>query len=261
MASAVPFKICRCKDPNTGKALSRRYPQLRRAYGSWSRDHGQWAYQLELPVTADGRRRQLRPSTGFTDRQDAQSEIDQALELLSVAGRHKQRLTELGDLIQSCRRSTGILPDVETVRQRLRADSPLADVPSVATYLTEWVDNVDVDENTRRTYAGHITTHLIPHLGDVVLDRLRPQHVYVLIRKIKERNDELAGKRNDPDAAVRRSVAGRRATGPATRSRIRATLRAAFNDALRQGIITGVPNPAALVKTSNPRPRPVVWGT
>jgi len=54
-------------------------------------------------------------------------------------------------------------------------------------------------------------------------------------------------------------MAGVRTTGEATRHRIRATLRKAFNDALRLEIVTGVANPAALVKTPNPRPKPIVW--
>src|SRR3954466_7097323 len=54
-------------------------------------------------------------------------------------------------------------------------------------------------------------------------------------------------------------MAGVRTTGEATRHRIRATLRKAFNDALRLGIVAGIANPAALVKTPNPRPKPIVW--
>ncbi|GAA4595871.1 tyrosine-type recombinase/integrase [Actinoplanes octamycinicus] len=259
MAGAIPFKICRCKDPDTGKALSRRCPKLRRPNRSWNPGHGQWAYQLELPPTKDGKRRQLRPSTGFVDREDAQTEIDQARLLISLAGRNKQWLTQIGDLIQTGRRINGVLPDVETVRQRLRSGSPLTGAPTLTEYLTDWIKVVEVDDNTRRTYASHITVHLIPVLGDVPLDQLRPHHIYTLIRTITDRNEELLAKRNSPDPAVRRSVAGRRPTGAATRSRVRATLRKAFNDALLHGIIAGVPNPAALVKTANPRSRPIVW--
>ena len=58
---------------------------------------------------------------------------------------------------------------------------------------------------------------------------------------------------------MRATVRGVRPTGPATIARVRATLRKAFNDALTKEVITGVPNPAALVKTPNPRAKPVVW--
>ncbi|WP_423202920.1 hypothetical protein [Micromonospora kangleipakensis] len=50
-----------------------------------------------------------------------------------------------------------------------------------------------------------------------------------------------------------------RPTGPATIARIRATLRKAFNDALARKVVSGIPNPAALVKTSNARAKPIVW--
>lgn len=259
MATDTPFKICRCKEPETGKPLRNKCPNLRRANNSWSITHGQWAYQLELPLTAEGKRRQLRPSTGFTDREAAQDEIDHVRRLLALAGKNKQQLIQIADVIQTSRDTTSTLPDVDTVRQRLRAGGALSGVPTVAEYLTGWVNDTEVDENTRRTYANHVTTHLIPHLGDVYLDQLRPQHIHTLIGKIKEHNEELLAKRNSPDPAERKSVAGKRPTGDATRSRIRATLRKAFNDALREGIIAGVANPAALVKTSNPRRRPIVW--
>ncbi|GAA2845521.1 hypothetical protein Acy02nite_47000 [Actinoplanes cyaneus] len=221
MASPVPFKICRCKDPDTGRALLRHCPKLRRPNRSFSPTHGQWAYQFELPPTSDGKRRQLRPSTGFADRQDAQAEIDQVALLHSLAGRDKRQRTAIGDLIQTSRHTTGVLPDTDTdtVRRRLRAGDPLADTPTLAEYLNDWITVIEVDDNTRRTYASHIATHLIPVLGGVPLDQLRPQHIYTLIRAINERNDTLLAQQNSPDPAVRRSAAGRRPTGPATRSR------------------------------------------
>jgi integrase len=132
-------------------------------------------------------------------------------------------------------------------------------VPTFAEYLPVWLQDLDVDENTRNSYACHVRLHLIPYLGDVVLDQLRPHHVQALLRRIKERNDEILEARSSNDPDVRRSMAGVRTTGEATRHRIRATLRKAFNDALRLEIVVGVANPAALVKTPNPRPKPIVW--
>lgn len=259
VANDTPFKICRCKDPETGKPLGSKCPKLRRANRSWNPIHGQWAYQLELPPTADGKRRQLRPSTGFADREAAENEIDHVRQLLGLARKDKDKLIKIADLVQNCHRAGEDLPDVDTLRQRLRMESPLSGVPTLAEYLTGWVTHIEVDENTRRTYANNITTHLIPHLGDVPLDRLRPHHIHTLIRKIKERNEEILKQRNSNDPAVRKAVASRRTTGEATRARVRATLRKAFNDALREGVIAGIANPAALVKTSNPRRRPIVW--
>ena len=257
VAPDTPFKICRCRNPETGKPLRSECPKLRRANRSWNPVHGQWAYQLELPPTAEGKRRQLRPSTGFADREAAEAEIDHVRQLLGLA--RKDKLIKIADLVQTGRRTGADLPDVDTLRQRLRMESPLSGVPTVAEYLTGWVTDIEVDENTRRTYATNITTHLIPHLGDVLLDQLRPHHIHTLIRKIKERNEEILEQRNSDDPAVRKSVAGRRPAGAATRARIRATLRKAFNAALREGTIAGVANPAALVKTPNPRRRPIVW--
>jgi integrase len=252
------FKVCRCRNPETGKPFGTGCPRLRRANDSWNPDHGVWAYQYELPPTAEGRRRQLR-FTGYPTRAAVQDEVDQVRRLLDLASTHKQRLVEMGDLLQISRRETGALPDFDTVRQRLLNDSPLTGVPTVAEYLTGWVTEIEVDENTRNSYASQIRLHLIPHLGEIPLDKLRPHHVQTLIRKIKERNDEITALRNDPDPAVRKSVAGVKTAGEATRHRIRATLRNAFNDALRYGVVAGIANPAALVRTPNPRPKPIVW--
>jgi integrase len=257
-ADGTLFKMCRCRDPNTRKALGSGCPKLRRANRSWNPEHGTWAYQLELPTTADGQRRQLRP-IGFSSRAEAVQEMEHARRILDLAAGNRRRLVELGDLVQTARRATGTLPDVETVRRRLSSDSPLTGVPTLAEYLPTWLKDLEVDESTRYGYGSIVRNHLIPYLGEVVLDQLRPHHVLLLIRRMKERNDEIIAARNSPDPDVRRSVAGISPTGESTRDRIRATLRKAFNDALRYGIIAGVANPAALVKTSNPRPKPIVW--
>ncbi|WP_433171342.1 S26 family signal peptidase [Actinoallomurus sp. CA-150999] len=57
MASGKTFKICGCRDGETGRLLGRKCPKLRRASGQWSPHHGTWSYQLELPPNVDGSRR------------------------------------------------------------------------------------------------------------------------------------------------------------------------------------------------------------
>src|SRR3954463_14232331 len=113
VANDIPFKICRCKDPETGKPLGSKCPKLRRANRSWNPIHGQWAYQLELPPTTDGKRRQLRPSTGFADREAAEAEIDHVRQLLGLARKNKDTLVKIADLVQNCRRTGEDLPDVD----------------------------------------------------------------------------------------------------------------------------------------------------
>ena len=125
-------------------------------------------------------------------------------------------------------------------------------------YLERWLAVRQVDENTRRTYASHLRAHLVPHLGQVALDRLRPEHIRTMFAAIDAANERIRAGRRSTSPAVRESVRGRRVTGPATCQRIRAVLRAALNDAVADGLIRT--NPAALVKLRPARAaRPLVW--
>ncbi|MET7398012.1 tyrosine-type recombinase/integrase [Dactylosporangium sp. NPDC005572] len=252
------FKRCGCRDTTTGKPLGNTCPKLRRANRSWNPDHGLWAYQLELPATAEGRRRQRRPA-GFDTHKAAVDDLDHARQLLDLAGRDRRARTALADLLEAAARARLPLPDLDEVRRRLRTGNPLTGVPTVAEWLPRWLQAHDIDDNTRRTYESHVRVHLIPCLGEVVLDRLRPHHIDELKAWIKARNADIEAAKASTDPDVRATVRGVRPTGPAMISRIRGTLRKAFNDALTKGVISGVPNPAALVKTPNPRPKPMVW--
>ncbi|MET8323349.1 tyrosine-type recombinase/integrase [Micromonospora sp. NPDC005189] len=251
------FKRCGCRHPDTGKPFGNDCPKLRRPNRAWSSEHGHWAYQLELPPTADGQRRQLRRS-GLPTRRAAADELDQARELLALAKGDRRRRTEIGDLLQNAARTKRPLPEVDRIRQRLRGDGPLADAPTVADYLTGWLTHLSVDDNTLHGYESIARVHLIPHLGEVPLDKLRTSHVRAMFAAIERRNDDIRAAKTSPDPAVRRSAAGVRPTGPTTRQRIRACLRKAINDALADELIVGS-NPAALVKTPGDRPSPIVW--
>lgn len=252
------FKRCGCRDPRTRKLLGNSCPKLRRANRSWNPDHGLWAYQIELPPTAEGRRRQLRRA-GLPHHTAATNEADHARQLLGLAGRDRQARTQIADLLQTRVRADLPLPDREEVQSRLHAGNPLVGVPTVAEWLPDWLRNLKVDDNTKRGYESHMRVHLVPYLGDVVLDKLRPHHVEDLIGQIEARNAQIVAAKSSADADARASVRGMRPTGPATIARIRSTLRKAFNDALAKGVINGVANPASLVKTPHPRVKPLIW--
>ncbi|WP_250008752.1 site-specific integrase [Actinoplanes sp. M2I2] len=231
---------------------------LRRPNRSWNAGHGTWAYQLELPVTPEGRRRQLRRG-GLTSRAEAFRELEHARAALALAGRDRTARSQVADLLQRTIRSASPLPELADLGRRLHRGSPLTDVPTVAEWLAVWASRLKVDPSTARTYESHVRLHLIPCLGEIVLDRLRPHHIDELVDRIEAQNTAIRNARNSTDPAARAGVRGVRPTGQATIARIRATLRKAFNDALAREIVVGVANPASLIKTPNPRPRPVVW--
>ncbi|GAA0906006.1 hypothetical protein GCM10009558_007050 [Virgisporangium aurantiacum] len=173
-ANGSVYKRCGCRDPKTKKPLGNSCPKLRRANRSWSPDHGQWAYQLELPPTAEGRRRPPLRRAGLDSHTAATHELDHARQIIDLAGRDRQARTAVGDLLQQVGRAKLPLPDLDDVRRRLRTGNPLTGTPTVAEYLTSWLARLSVDPNTISSYESHIRVHLIPHLGDIVLDKLRP---------------------------------------------------------------------------------------
>ncbi|MEU8022624.1 tyrosine-type recombinase/integrase [Micromonospora haikouensis] len=251
------FKRCGCRHPDTGRPLGNDCPKLRRPNKAWSFEHGHWAYQVELPATSDGRRRQLRRS-GLSTRRDAAAELDHARALLALADRDRRRRTEIADLLQTCVRAGRPLPEVDRIRQRLRGDGSLADMVTVGEYLTEWLTHLTVDDNTAVGYESLTRVHLIPHLGEIPLDRLRTGHIKTMFAAIERRNQDILAAKASADPDVRASVVGVRPTGASTRQRIRACLRKAINDALAEEVIVGS-NPAALVKVPADRPVPIVW--
>src|SRR5690242_19432551 len=135
MSEGHIFKRCGCRDPHTHKPLGSACPRLRRPGGAWSSEHGVWHYQLELPHTATGRRRQLRRG-GFATGREAGNELEHAADLLDLAGRDLDRRAEIAELLLSTVRADQPLPDLDTIRQRIHADVSLEHAPTVAAFLT-----------------------------------------------------------------------------------------------------------------------------
>jgi integrase len=93
---------------------------------------------------------------------------------------------------------------------------------TVENYLQEWIDTKVANGlrlTTARTYRQHIDAYLVPYIGHVRMRDLRPSHVTRMLVQLSER----AGGRN------RRSAQ--------TVQRVRATLRSALADALRDGLV------------------------
>jgi integrase len=254
------MKRCGCRNPATGRVFNGNCPKLRRKDGNWSSDHGNWWYQLELPATTDGARRQLR--RGNKTSTEAKTELELAGKLLDLAGRDQDLAREIAGILQQAVRAGKALPEEPELRRRLRPGTTIAsEIPTVGDYLTEWITELEKLGNhagsTITSYESHIRVHLIPHLGHIRLDQLRARHVKAMIVAINARNNEIAAAHTSTNPEIRASVVGVKPTGPATLQRIRATLRNALNDAIPDELVTM--NAAAFVKTPEKHALPMVW--
>jgi integrase len=196
--------------------------------------------------------------SGFDDRDSAAHDRAKALALLEIAGSDDARRHQIAALLLAIARSHKIFPDVDTVRRRLGLSVALDRASiTVGEYLTTWVANLDIDENTIRGCESHIRVHIIPRLGDIRLEDLRVHHIKEMFTELRTRHNDVVKARDSDDPAVRATVKGVRTAGPATCQRIRASLRKALNDAIADELITT--NPAVYVKTPGRRARPQVW--
>lgn len=121
---------------------------------------------------------------------------------------------------------------LDAARERVRRGVSIEDTRTDA-YLREWIETKhDIKATTHSAYTLHLKKHLIPKIGHVRLSELRVAHV----------------------AEALLAVPG----SDANRQRVRATLRSALTDAVREGLI--LTNVAALVKLpSGRRPKALVW--
>ena len=121
---------------------------------------------------------------------------------------------------------------LESVKEKARRGVAIS-TPTVGVYLAEWMAaKTDISPSTVRSYAGQIKNYHVPAVGHLRLDEMRVAHVAEMLAEVPGSD--------------------------ATRQRVRASLRAALNDAIREGLI--LVNPAALVKLpSGKRPKALVW--
>ncbi|TYB54731.1 site-specific integrase [Nonomuraea sp. PA05] len=113
---------------------------------------------------------------------------------------------------------------------------------TVAQWLRAWLgSDQSIRPRTRQGYADHVRLHLVPGLGRVRLAELSSRNVRQLFSALARRRNRYG-----------------RPLSPSTLQRIHATLRAALNAAVREGLLTS--NPARHLRLPRPRrPHAVVW--
>jgi integrase len=131
------------------------------------------------------------------------------------------------------------------VLARLRAPRPGdtgARMLTVGDWLAHWlVSRTATAPSTVRGYTAHVRLYLTPYLGEILLGELSVHQVQAMFAAIIRQHHTLG----TPVSA-------------ATLTRIRATLRAALNAAIRRGLLSE--NPAAKAELPRARrPRAVVW--
>ncbi|HTJ71612.1 MAG TPA: tyrosine-type recombinase/integrase [Actinospica sp.] len=287
--SGTVFKRCSCTRPVAepdgtmqNKPWGKACPRLTMKDGRWSKDHGTWRFQLEVPVTDGGKREHLR--AGFATEAETRESLEAVTRLLRLADGAEDpdlALRAIAGRIRVCLKNKNPLPDEDELRRRLAIGLPADSRLTIGQYLTEWLGTkADLAGGTRMAYEMHLRVHLIPHLGAIELDKLRVSHIRAMVDAIEAQNTErqaTALRRSalkaelaqaveagemDRARAVRAKIKalGRPSpeTGPTTVRRIRATLSSALSDAVAQMLIPV--NPAKLVRLSGGRrPRGLVW--
>ncbi len=259
-----PHRRCKCRDAD-GRELGQSCPKLRRKDGTWNPGHGTVGGRLELPPAPDGTRARM-PVWGFRTESEMRDWFTGAIRLLDIPeagpGGHQER-AEILALIRQSRREKAALPDYGDLQRRYRHGASFTP-GTTGDYLLSWLaDRRRAGDISRRTLAGyesHIRRVFLPAFGDIPLDKLRVSHVAAAFAAIDQENARIEAARASSDPAVRKSVAGKRVTGPATKQRIRATLRSALSDAAGADHALITSNPAKLLRLeSGKRPKARVW--
>ncbi|WP_406861454.1 site-specific integrase [Streptomyces sp. HUAS MG47] len=267
---------CYCRDPHTGKPLGKNCPKLS------SRKHGSYSIRQELPPREDGTRRSFSRA-GYETLKEAQADLDHVRALLGLAeSDDPEALAQIAQLLETVAAEKAPLPNIESTRRRLSHGLDLISRLTVGEWLDMWLAGKKGRQSAISRDESNIRVHLKPRIGHLRLDRLRVSHLSEMFEAIAEDNVEIAEgnaarrkafeelarvpwKGREPRArrkAMKAAIADmepyRRIVGPATRQRVRSTLRAALNSAIAQQMITF--NPAAHVELeAGKRPKALVW--
>ncbi|HEV2777890.1 MAG TPA: site-specific integrase [Actinophytocola sp.] len=170
------------------------------------------------------------------------------------------------------------IPSLDEVRRKLKSGQDLTEKLTVGDWLDNWLKQ-EQGSHRRATavfYEGHVRMYLKPLIGHIRIDRLTVGHLVEMDNKILDANDAIVAANEDRRTLLAQIKATskraekrrlreqldamppfRRPVGPTSRQRIRATLRAAINDAITQQRCTF--NPASHWQIPAKKPRPIIW--
>lgn len=269
-------KRCECRD-TAGKLLGAACPLLTK------KSHGAAAIHQELPPDKDRKRRRFR-RTGYASVKDAQTDLDRIRAILDLAAGDEDAERRVGDLLANVMKRRTPIPDRDEVSRRLGVGVPLDGKMTVGEWLDVWLASKKTRKTTTNGYRSHIEVHLKPRIGHLRLDRLGVGHLVEMFDAIDADNEVIAAENQARREQIARCTRGRpgapsaeeralleaeraklaemppfrRVTGPATKQRIRATLRAALKAAIARQLITF--NPAKHVEMqSGKRPKGLLW--
>jgi integrase len=122
---------------------------------------------------------------------------------------------------------------------------------TVETFLTFWLENIKANRapKTYRQYAWIVKDHVLPHLGAKKVDKVTRLMIQALLTS--KATQTVKPKAKDPKTLPTKTLS------PATLGHIRSVLRAAFQDALRDGLATM--NPVEHVEVPTQAKKPPIY--
>ena len=265
---------CTCRNPETGLLYGVNCPQLKK------KGHATWSIRQELNPTINGERRMFR-RRGYATAEDAQAALDLVRALLAIPDDDDcEGMENISTLLAHVCANKEPIPDYEETKKRLRTGQVLTGSITVGEWLDQWMaeESGGHRKATNVSYESHVRLYLKPHLANIRLDRLQVGHVIKMFQAIEDHNEETEANNADrklltvqirqtrkraEKKQLRSKLAAlqphRKPVGPSSRQRIRATLRAALNDAIARPELGLAFNAAAHVEITAKRPKPLVW--
>lgn len=233
------YKRCKCRDGDD-RELGVSCPKLKRGNGSWNPGHGTWYGKTDIPGAPEGVRMVLRQG-GFASQDEMSAWFDDAVRLLAIpeAGPdgYGARL-EILALIRESRKHRAALPGYDDLRRRY-ATGAAFQPGSTGEYLLGWLRRHkaagDWSPATLYSYERAVERLFLPAFGEVPLDKLAARHILDVLAGVDAEADRIRAARESQDPEIRRSVAGLRPPGEATKRRHLAVIRSALGEAASVG--------------------------
>lgn len=230
----VPKGFKRCKCRQDGRELGVKCPKLKRRDGSWNPSHGNWYGKADVTVPTGAPRVALRAG-GFTTQDEMARWFTEAIRLLDIPeggpGGHEARLAILA-LIHRARDEGSPLPSHDEVRRR-HAVGASFEPGSTGKYLTDWIalHREHWSATTLLSYESAVNRLYVPLLGEIPLEKLTAADILKVFAAVDAESARITAARTSADPRARKSVAGRRPAGQATKQRLLAVLRSALGEA------------------------------